>query len=247
MFLESPYSVRPKKISHQLISVIRKAILSGEIEEGEKLPNEQDLMRNFSVSRQTMREALCALETMGLIKLRAGLGGGAFVTEVDIQVARDGLSNFLFDKDFNIQHITEVRLALEPNAAFIAATTMLDQDLEMLSDILKKCRIAIEQEEEVENLRHMEIDFHASIVKATNNPIWILLHDFVEHLLWDVKTQLKTKSEFSSQVLVMHEKILGALVRRDPESACALMRQDIMEVHDSLVRSITGEHVPLSF
>jgi GntR family transcriptional repressor for pyruvate dehydrogenase complex len=246
MFLESPHSIKQKKISQQIVDVIRRAILSGEVEGGEKLPSEPDLIQKFNVSRQTVREALCALEVMGLIKLRAGLGGGAFVTEVDVKIARDGLANFLYDKDFTIQNITEVRLALEPNAAAMAAVMMLDQDFGMLADILEKCRTAIEQEEDAAIIRRLEISFHAIIVQAINNPIWILLHDFVEYLLWDVKTQLKTQSKFSRQVLAMHEKILEALVRRDPEAASALMRQDIIEVEASLV-SIAGKDTKLRF
>jgi GntR family transcriptional repressor for pyruvate dehydrogenase complex len=226
--------IKPHKVSQQLINVIRQAIVTGEIEEGEKLPNEQDLMHSFSVSRQTMREALCALETMGLIKVRPGLGGGAFVTGVDIAVARDGLTNFLVGKEFTIRHITDVRLALEPSAAMTAATSMSEEEKGSLRVILDQCRDAIASGEDPASLRRMEISFHEMIVRATRNPIWMLLHNFAEHVLWDVKTQLKTQSAFSVQVLQKHYAILDAIERGDPEEAREFMCQDIRQVETAL-------------
>lgn len=234
MFLKDFSPIKPQKVSQQIIDLIRSSILANAAE-GEKLPNERALMQNFKVSRQTIREALCGLETMGLIKLRPGLGGGAFVTGVDIQVARNGLHNFLFGKDFSIHHITEVRLALEPSAAMLAASSMSAGDKENLTVILHDCHKAIEREDDPAILRRLEIAFHASIVRATGNPIWVLLHDFVEHLLWDVKTQLKTRSEFSSQVLLMHEDILEAIMSGDAAAASERMRQDITRVEQYLM------------
>ena len=235
MTLKDFSPIKLQKVSQQIIDVIRNSILSNAFAEGEKLPNERNLMDNFKVSRQTIREALCGLETMGLIKLRPGLGGGAFVTGVDVKVARNGLHNFLFGKDFTIHNIAEVRLALEPSAAMLAASSMSTADKEALAGILDDCRQAIEREDDPARLRRLETAFHASIVRATGNPIWVLLHDFVEHLLWDVKTQLKTRSEFSSRVLLMHEDILEAITSGDASAAGELMRQDITQVAQYLM------------
>ncbi len=236
----TPDLIKPQKASQQIIDKIRHAILEKDLEAGQKLPSEPELMRYFGVSRQTMREALCALETMGLLKIRAGLGGGAFVSEVDLKVARSSLSNFLYGKDFSLNHITEVRLALEPGAAMHAAAHMLPEDKLDLHDILDNCRSAIERGDDLSRLRRLEIAFHARIVQATENPIWMLLHDFAESVLWDVKTQLKTQSDFSVRVLHMHENILDAIDKGDAEAAAEFMRNDIVQVEESLAR-IAGE------
>ncbi len=237
---DRPDPVKPQKASRQIIDKIRGAILENELETGRKLPNEPELMRHFGVSRQTMREALCALEAMGLLKIRAGIGGGAFVSEVGVGVARGFLSNFLCGKDFSLRHITEVRLALEPGAAFRAATQMSREDKLDLHDIVGNCRRAIERGDDISRLRRMEISFHARIVQATDNPIWMLLHDFAENLLWDVKTQLKTQSDFSLRVLEMHESILAAIDAGDAQSAEEFMRKDIVQVEEALAK-IAGD------
>ena len=56
-------------------------------------------MHTFNVSRQTLREALRVLEVQGLLEIRAGSGGGAFVAEVDLETAQMGLINFFHDKN----------------------------------------------------------------------------------------------------------------------------------------------------
>ena len=246
MFNAKDYEpIKTQKVSQQIIDRIRGAILRRDLESGQKLPNEPVLMRQFGVSRQTMREALCALESMGLLKLRAGSGGGAFVSEVGLDVARLGLSNFLYGKDFSIRHIGEVRLALEPRAAELAAVYFSPVEKRELRDLLEEDREAIERGDDVARVRRLEIAFHTYIVQATKNPIWILLHDFAENLLWDVKTQLKTQDGFSRQVLRMHERIMDAIDAENAELAASCMRQDIIEVEDALTRMAGDEALRL--
>ena len=99
-------SIRSRKAPQEIVYRIRGQILAGLLERGSKLPSEQELMHTFNVSRQTLREALRVLEVQGLLEIRAGSGGGAFVAEVDLETAQMGLINFFHDKDLSIQHLT---------------------------------------------------------------------------------------------------------------------------------------------
>lgn len=226
--------IKPKKVSQQIISKVRDAIVSHELEEGQKLPNESELMQYFGVSRQTMREALCALESMGLLKIKSGVKGGAFVCSVDMQTARDSLNNFLCGKNFTIANLTEVRLCLEPYAAKTAALHM-PQNMKLdLRDCIENCRKAIDRGDDISRIRRLEIAFHECIVKSTDNPLFILLHSLSENMIWNVKTVLKTKPGFSKDVLERHEKILNAIENCDPHAAQAYMREDILHVSQEL-------------
>ncbi len=242
--MEKQDVIKSYKAPQQIIGKIRSAILARELEPGERLPTESELMRYFGVSRLAMREALCALESMGLVRIRSGLGGGAYVTGVDMEIARGSLSNFLHDKDFSVHHITEVRLALEPYAAAMAAQRFSPAECESLRDLLVACRRAIDQDEPLEKLRELEFRFHAGIVAAMDNPVWKLLHDFADNLLWDVKRRLKTQAAFSRNVLAMHEKILAAIETGDASLAEDLMRQDILHVEHSLA-TLAGDQARL--
>lgn len=232
----SPDILKPKKASQQIISKIRSAILTQSLAEGDRLPPEPELMRHFGVSRQTMREALCALESMGLLTIRQGIHGGAYIRTVDMKTAQDGLSNFLHGRDFSIKHITEVRLSMEPRAAAIAATVMDESARRDLRELLEKCRKAIENQEDIAKLRRMEISFHELIVSATENPILMLMHRFAERLLWNVKTKMETKSDFSLAVFAAHEKILAAIESGDAKAASARMEEDLIQVERNLLR-----------
>lgn len=243
---EQPDLIKPKKASQQIIDKIRTGILTGELAAGEKLPSEPQLIQYFGVSRQTVREALCALENAGLLKIRSGLRGGAFVSEVDLMTASKALSNFLFDKDVTIDHITEIRLVLEPHAIRIAMERMGGDDFQDLQDILDESSAIIGSGgDEGGRLRLLEIAFHARLVKATENHVWILLQNFCENLLWDVKTKLKTKSDFSRDVLEAHTRILRAMRDGDVEKAVNELRQDIVQVQESLSRTMMETQVRL--
>ena len=243
---ESQDLVKPQKATQVIIDKIRSAILSEELESGQRLPIESELMRHFGVSRQTIRGALCALESMGLIKIRSGLGGGPFVSEVDIAITRCALSNYFYGKDFAVHHITEVRLALEPYASRMAARYFSFADKLELREILVQCERAIDDEMDIHFLRQKEFAFHSRIVEAMANPVWKLLHDFADNLLWEEKRRLKTQTAFSRKVLAMHYKIMDAIDAGDADSAEEYMRQDILHV-DSELTALAGENKRLQF
>lgn len=232
---KQPDLIKPKKASQQIIDKIRSGILTGELSAGEKLPSEPQLIEYFGVSRQTVREALCALESMGLLKIRAGVRGGSFVSEVDLKTVSKALSNFLFDKDVTIDHISEIRLVLEPHAIRTVIEKMNSEGLQDLQDILDESSELIEKGgNDGGRLRLLEIAFHARIVEATENPVWILLQNFYENLLWDVKTKLRTNSDFSREVLDAHRRILSAMQNGDVEKAVNEMKRDITQVQKAL-------------
>ena len=147
-------SIRSRKAPQEIVYRIRGQILAGLLERGSKLPSEQELMHTFNVSRQTLREALRVLEVQGLLEIRAGSGGGAFVAEVDLETAQMGLINFFHDKDLSIQHLTATRTLLEPYLAEQAALNRTDEDLETLETIHKNCHDALRDSEKGLQIRN---------------------------------------------------------------------------------------------
>ena len=101
-------NVSQGKRSVFIINQIRESILLGRLKPGDRLPSEQKLLEQFGVSRFTLREALSSLETLGFVEIRKGAGGGPVVKEVDIDVARDAVANFLHFQKVSIQDLSEV-------------------------------------------------------------------------------------------------------------------------------------------
>lgn len=226
---------RTHKVSQNIINQIRKAIFNGVLKPGDKLPSDKELIDNFGVSKGSLREALRSLEVMGLLEIRKGALGGAFVSEVNIEKAKEGFSNFLVFRNLSLKDLFDVRLILESHVAEDAASTITAHDLKRLEKILQETRDALENDLPL-NFREKEIAFHLIIASATQNPLLIFILDFVEHLLLDAKAILGPDRHFSMKVLKAHERIYRALSERDADGAKNAIVKDIREVQRALVR-----------
>ena len=222
-------SIRSRKAPQEIVYRIRGQILAGLLERGSKLPSEQELMHTFNVSRQTLREALRVLEVQGLLEIRAGSGGGAFVAEVDLETAQMGLINFFHDKILSIQLLTATRTLLEPYLAEQAALNRTDEDLETLETIHKNCHDAL-RDSELKKVYKYEIRFHTAVANAAKNPLLILIENFTSSVLLDTKHLLKPDVNFSAHVLDAHEKLIEAIRNRQPEEAREIMLAHVRTV-----------------
>ena len=226
---------RTSTITQKIIDQIRTAILAGKLKPGDILPHEKELTEQFGVSKQTLRESLRALEHMGLIDVRKGIGGGAHIVEVDIEVTKQSLANFLYFKDLTIENLSELRKLIEPHAAGKAAEHISKDDLEELGRLNETARGNLNNNL-LEEMSHDEINFHRVIAQNTGNPILILILDFVENLLEDFKKVLKPDLAFSKSVLDAHDKIYQAICDKDPEKASTEMYQHVYDVELHLAK-----------
>lgn len=222
-------TAKQSKVTQKIIDQIRTAILAGRLTPGDRLPPERELMEQFQVSKQTLRESLRALEHAGLIDVRKGVGGGAFVVEVDIQVTKENLANFLYFKNLSIENLSELRILIEPHAARKAAQGITHDDLQKLKNINEAARRKLEQNM-LQDLTKYEIRFHRLVAQNTGNPILILILDFVENLMEDFKKVLKPDRSFSESVLTAHDQIYQAIADKNPDKAAASMERHVRDV-----------------
>ena len=215
---------KSEKVSDNIIAQIRDPVLSGQLKPGDRLASEKELIEQFGVSKATMREALRVLEVMGLIEIRKGTTGGAFVAEVDMKTTINSIINFIHFKPVSIKEITMLRYFIEPSVARIACIKRTDNDIEHLRNITGE--VVSSGPAEVSR----EIGFHRYLARMTGNTLLILLIDFVDNLLSTMKTELDLDPEFYQNVRKAHEIILECLIQRDPAAAAIAMVQDLLEV-----------------
>ena len=227
-------SAKPDKSSEKIIEQIRKAVFEGQLNPGDKLPPEKELMEIFHVSKSTLREALRSLEVLGFLEIRKGASGGPFVTEVDMGKARDCFSNFLHFKNLSIRDLFEVLLILEPYITEKATLNITDQDLKRLEDLNTKCEHLLRNNIPVES-RKNEIDYHRIIGSVCNNPILMFILDFVVNLLFDTKEILEPGEDLSRKHIRAHKRIHEALRTRDAAKAREEMIRHVKEVEKDLV------------
>ena len=228
--------ITSRKAPQLIISQIRSAILQGKVAPGEKFPSSQELMDEFGVSKATLREALRALEHLGLIEIRKGAKGGMYATEVDMKTFHESLVNFLQFKNVSAQHLSEIRMVLEPYAAEVAAKTISAEELHTLNEINETCWEAL-REGRHEEVRKALVGFHRVIAECSGNPLLIFILTFVNDLLEDTKRLLKPEDRFFRSVLEAHKCIYDALVKQDAQAAFEEMYKDVSNVGKHLTRT----------
>ena len=221
---------RTHKISDQIIEQIRNAILSGRFKPGDKVASEKELMSEFGVSKATLREALRVLEGMGLVEIKKGISGGVFIAEVDMRTTIHGIINFLHFKTVSIRDITMIRYLLEPPVAQIAASRIQPEDIVKLESMI------VEHPAVPQTIVSREIGFHRYLVRMTENPILILVMDFIDNILNDIKFQLDLGAEFYHKVAKSHRAILECLEQKDGVGARREIENDLLEVGNHLAR-----------
>ena len=216
------------KVSYHIIEQIRDSILSGRMKPGDRLASEKELIDGFGVSKASVREALRVLEVMGLVEIKKGISGGVFIAEVDMKTTVNSILNFLHFTSVSIKDITMLRYLLEPAAARLAASRVTDNDL-------SKLRLMVGEDiNESKTGQAMEINFHRYLARLSENPILILIMDFIDNMLEDIKFQLGLKKDFYEKVRRMHRDVVESLANRDGEGAARAITHDLLEVGNHL-------------
>jgi GntR family transcriptional repressor for pyruvate dehydrogenase complex len=222
---------KSEKVSDRIIAQIRDAILSGQLKPGDKLASEKELMTQFEVSKATMREALRVLEVIGLIEIRKGTAGGAFVAEVDMKTTIHSLINFIHFQPVSILEITMLRYLIEPTVAQVAAAKITDED------VLNLKKIIGETIESGGFELSKEIGFHRYLARMAGNTLLTLLIDFIDNLLEDIKGRLDLGTQFYTEVREAHQIILECLIQKDPVAAGIAMTNDLLHVGEAMCKA----------
>lgn len=224
---------KSEKVSNNIIAQIRDAILSGRLKPGDRLASEKELIEQFGVSKGTMREALRVLEVIGLLEIRKGIAGGAFVAEVDMRTTLHAIVNFLHFQTVSVKEITMLRYLIEPSVAQVAAAKRTDKDIEKLEEVIGAG--ITEGDTEVSK----EISFHRYLARMTENTILTLTIDMIDNLLKSMKKKIGLPPEFYGHVRDAHNMILECLIQQDGLAAKIAMANDVVGV-GKYICSFTG-------
>jgi len=113
--------VRVPKAAELVAGRVRKAIVTGELKDGDSLPNETQMMARFKISRPTAREAIRILESEGIIRVSRGARGGGRVVSPDAGIVARAAGLALQTRGITISDLYEARMLIEAPAARLAA------------------------------------------------------------------------------------------------------------------------------
>ena len=222
-------AVRKTRVSQGVIEQVRDLITSGQLRSGDRLPSELELSQALSVSRSAVREAIRAMESLGLIEARAG--EGTFVA-VPGASRRNPISARLFQAWSEQHKLFEIRRLIEPGLAALAARRATGEQIAGLAAVLK------EQQAEVRRGGtgvKENSEFHVRIVEAAGNEVLVRIMGDLRDLLKKTREATWRQGDPSARSLRSlrhHRRILRAIERRDSALAERRMRDHIREVEE---------------
>ncbi|HEY3686854.1 MAG TPA: GntR family transcriptional regulator [Streptosporangiaceae bacterium] len=219
---------RPRRAFDEIVAQIRDLLRRGELKPGDRLPSEQSLAAQFAVSRNTVREALRMLEISGLITLRKGAGGGAFIARSDPAVVSRSLSDTLQLTDVSLADITEARLWIESVVVRVACERMTDDHLAALAANVKEAaELTGAGDWERKALAHVE--FHNLLADATGNALMSIMMRSLMDMMRDIVLSVgPTRTDF---MLNSRRRLLARFRARDADGAVAEMERCLRRLH----------------
>ena len=206
----------PQIIADKIIDLIE----SKELLPGEKLPSEQELMKELNVGRGTIREAIKSLVSRNIVEIRRGVG--TFVAK-NTGVVEDPLGfSFINNKKKLVKDSMDVKLLLEPSIARWAARNATDSEILEIIELSKRIEKAILNDEDYSDL---DVEFHTKIANSSRN---LVIENLIPILNMNIRSLIDvTHAVLKEHTILSHKKIANAIKERDEEMAERLMREHI--------------------
>lgn len=175
--------IRQNRRFQHIVEEVETSIIAGELKPGDQLPPELELKEMFGTGRGTVREALRVLEEKGLIVIKAGASGGAFVTKADPAKLTEHLDLLVQSQSISPAHIREFREAVEPMAASLAAGRVEPAGAARLRSAFAVAEQGLADNDPVAFLEG-DVAVHVTIAELTGNPLLTAVLRMVhEHVL----------------------------------------------------------------
>jgi DNA-binding FadR family transcriptional regulator len=210
------------RISEVIVEQIRLLMRQGQLKPGDRLPPERDLCERFGVSRVTVREALRMLESSGLVEIRVGARGGAFVTAPSSNRVGEGLTDLLTLSVISASDVTEVRMILEVGIVPLVCERATEADLADLEKISEQSQQAVR---DGTYTMEMSLAFHTRVAAATHNPaVTMLVESFRGPIFMSLQEAKNAAPEMGTLGSQEHERFIEAIRRKDVDAATRIMR-----------------------
>jgi DNA-binding FadR family transcriptional regulator len=209
-----------QSVSNQIADQIQISITDGTLRADDKLPTEEELARQFNVSRPTIREALKRLAAKSLIRSRRGPSGGTFVTapssEEVSEFLKSSVALMVSLGVFDLSEIAESRHELELVCVRLAVGRRTDAELERMK---KEIKLQKDDALSDEEFCSSDVRFHRALVDATHNSVLQFQMYTVIEALQPVENMVIFRFRKRSKIIRQHGKIYRAIHTQDLEMA----------------------------
>lgn len=226
---------KPRRVFEEIISQITVQIDDGRLQRGDKLPTERALASQFQVSRNTVREALRTLEISGLVTLKRGPSGGAFVAAGDPQLLNGRLTSGLRFTDFSVADLTHAMRAITLMLLDAALPTLTESDLKAMEANIQEAEAVLDDPDKRSLIL---IHFYRLLADASENKILVTIADCFIEVLQGWVVRLGSLS--GNRVVRSRRALVRHLRNGDANAARKELDKYLKELHEMWLR---GEQV----
>lgn len=228
-FLAGLRRVQTSRAFEEIAGQIRGELAEGRLRSGDRLPPERELAEHFGVSRNTLREALRSLEISGLISLRKGAAGGAFVTRSNGDVVVTSILDMFTLGAVTPRQITEARIWVESTIVRAACERRTAADLKLLNANIADAEKAIQQNNFAMRAE-THLEFHLILGRMARNPI---MESMMEALIGIMRRFIVRigPQDGTDYVLASRRRFMRHLEARDADAAVGEMERHLKRVN----------------
>lgn len=239
----------PKRKSELVSEEIMRAILSGQIGPGQRLPSERGLAQELGVGRAVIRESLRTLEFSGFIRIKSGVEGGAFAQKPDFRIFARYFSDLLRVGSVNIEQLTEARLLIEKNVLELVIQKNEKAHLKPLDEIIA---VGFSKLAKGEKIRKENLTFHTVLAELSRNPIFILIINSIMPIIGAFVEALNPPPQHSRDILESHRDILEAIKNKNLKEALKRLEDHILYFNQEFkkvlpIRDIDSKEISNAF
>jgi GntR family transcriptional repressor for pyruvate dehydrogenase complex len=209
------------RISTDIVEQVKALIRRGRLAPGDQLPPERDLTRQLGVSRVSVRDALRMLEAHGLVEVRVGARGGAFVTAPAPRLVGEGIADMLMLAPVSAAEVTEARMVFELAMLELACERADADDVAALEEICDRADEALAARAYDPAL---SAEFHTRLAQcAHNDAIALFAEAFEGPLRMSLQQAQHVDPKMGRVGALEHRALVEALRARDANAARAIM------------------------
>ena len=211
----------------EIQSQIRVLLSGQQLKAGDRLPSERELAEQFSVSRNTVRQALRSLVDSGLLDMKKGAAGGAFIRDGGGDAVMAGLTDLYSLGKIQPSHLTEVRILIGVETVRLACERATPEEVDALAANVKLAEQAVREGNMQLRTAH-NLEFYRMLARMTRNPLLVVLTDSVMAMTQRFAEEFMRTG--TSTVMPFRKQLLRDLRAGDAEAAAERTRQHLLRL-----------------
>jgi GntR family transcriptional repressor for pyruvate dehydrogenase complex len=216
-------------LSASIVAKVRAALLSGELASGDFLGTEVGLAEKFGVSRIAMRDAMRSLAAIGVIDVRAGKHGGAWIAEGNMEHIANAFAIQLRMIGISELEMLDAQAALESHACELAAHRADDADLDRMRGLLQRLTTLVNKPLEFTDAA---MNLHTAFVEASHSRGLIIHFRALRPMLQRAYAGHTTRA-IALKAIAAHRKVIAKIAAGDAEGARRAMARRIAQIRAS--------------